>query len=283
LETRLFRVLPVSTLAAWLVLSSCAPLKEPAVQPDTSQAKRCFIVGDFEGAIAAYAETAERYPEDMSLLSEYAGVVEKINDRADRSFEAGDFLAAEKIYLLLTSNFPRFAAFDETLSFTLSQLRQKILDCQMALSERRARQSLAAGDYLKALDSYKSLPPEVLLEARLSGGLRRIMEELKRLADTALARKDFVAAGKGYAALAGGYPLTEGAGVSLSFDKNDTEEGLKKCRALLTKDGLDRYRNGHLKQAITIWRNLLEFDPDNAEIRKAVETASEQLEKLKRE
>jgi cytochrome c-type biogenesis protein CcmH/NrfG len=57
---------------------------------------------------------------------------------------------------------------------------------------------------------------------------------------------------------------------------------LKKCRAQLTRDGLDQYRKGNLKEAIAIWQGLLQFDPDNAEIRKAVDTATEQLKKLQK-
>jgi tetratricopeptide (TPR) repeat protein len=282
LEIHRFRVLLPAVLAAGLVLTSCAPPKGPTLQPDTSQAKRFFMVGDFEEAIAAYAEMAEQYPNDKSLLSEYSGVVEKIQAKADASFDAGDFQAAEKIYLLLSANFSRFSPFEGSLSFGPPRLRQRVLECQMVLSERRARHSLAAGDYPTALDSYKALTPEALRDPDVSAGLKRIMEELKRLADTALARKDFVAAGKGYAALGSDYALAEQAGFSLSFSRNAADKGIKKCRAQLTKDGLDQYRKGKLEEAITIWRGLLEFDPDNAEIKKAVETASGQLEKLKK-
>jgi tetratricopeptide (TPR) repeat protein len=282
LETRVSRVFLVGVLAAGLVLSACAPSKEPALQPDTSRAERFFIVGDLEEAIAAYAEMAGQYPKDKSMLSEYAGVVEKIKAKADRSFDAGDYDSAEKIYLLLSANFPRFAAFEGSLSFGPFQLGQRALECRIILSERRARQSLASGDYQNALVSYKALPLEALRDPGVSAGLKRIMEELKRLADRAFARKDFVAAGKGYAALGGDYPLAEQAGLSPSFARNTAEEGIKKCRAQLTKDGLDQYRKGRLEEAVTIWRGLLEFDPDNAEIKKAVETASAQLEKLKK-
>lgn len=106
------------------------------------------------------------------------------------------------------------------------------------------------------------------------------MEEIKGLADKALARKDFVAAGKGYAVLWRESPMAQQAGLSLSFSRDDLDEGVKKCRTQLTREGLDQYRKGNLKKAIVIWQGLLQFDPDNAEIRKAVDTATEQLKKL---
>lgn len=282
METRLFRAFLLAGLAGGLVLTSCAPSKGPALQPDTSQAQRYVVVGDFQEAIDAYAAITEQYPGYKSVLSEYAGVIEKIKAKADQSFDSRDYGTAEKMYALLSTNFPRFAAFERSLSFGPPLLSQRILECRMYLSERRARQSLAAGDYQKTLDSYRGLPPEAFRDSRLSAGLQRIMEELKRLADTAIARKDFLAAGKGYAALLSDYPLAEQAGLSPSFPKSAAEEGIKKCRTQLTKEGLDQYRKGNLKEAIAIWRGLLSFDPDNAEINKALDTATEQLKKLKK-
>ncbi len=282
MDTRLFKGALAAVLAGGLAFFSCAPPKGPALLPDTSQARRYYVVGDFEEAIAAYATVAEEYPGHKSVLKEYAETIEKIKAKADQAFASADYGGAENIYSLLFTNYSRFAAFEKSLSFGPPLLNQRILECQTLLSERRARQSLAAGDYQRALDSYRILPSEVLRDSGVSGGLRRIIEELKRLADLAVARKDFRAAGKGYAALMNDAPLAEQAGLSLSFSRAALEEGVKKCRTELTKEGLDQYRKGHLKEAIAIWRDLLEFDSDNAEIRKAVETATEQLEKLKK-
>jgi tetratricopeptide (TPR) repeat protein len=279
METPRFRISLFAVLAGGLALFSCAPSKGPALSPDTSQARRYFLVGDYEGAISAYAALAEHY---RSVVNEYAEIIENIKAKADRAFDSADYSAAENMYSVLLKNYSLFEAFERPLSFGPPRLSQRILECQILLSERRARQSLAAGDYQKALDSYRSLPAEVLRESGVSAGLRRIMEELKRLADVAIARKDFRAAGKGYAALLNDAALTEQAGLSLSFSGHALEEGLKKCRTELTKEGLDQYRKGRLKEAIAIWRDLLEFDSDNVEIRKAVETATEQLEKLKK-
>jgi tetratricopeptide (TPR) repeat protein len=272
----------LAALAGVLVLSCCVPAGRPLLQPDMSQARRYLLVGDFEGAIAAYASIAERYPEDQSVRNEYAAAVEKIKAQADQSFDSRDYSTAESLYSILSTNFPLFQSFQKSLSFGVSLLSQRILECRMNSSERRARQSLASADYQKTLDSYRVLPSEALTDPRVSAGLQRIMEELKRLADTAVARKDFRAAGKGYATLWSGYPLAEQAGLTLSFSKRTLEEGVEKCRSQLTKEGLDQYRKGNLKEAIAIWQDLLEFDPDNGEIKKAVETATEQLEKLKK-
>ena len=266
------------------MLSSCVqpkgPAGQPAVQPDTSLAQRHFLVGDYESAITAYAALSEHY---RSVLNEYAEIIESIKAKADGAFDSADYSAAENTYSVLLKNYFRFDAFERPLSFGPPLRSRRILECRIALSERRARQALAAGDYLKALNSFETLPPEVLREPGVAAGLGRIMEDIKRLADGAMARKDFRAAGKGYAALMNAAPLTEQAGLSLPLSSQALEEGLQKCRAQLTKDGLDLYRKGRIKDAIALWEGLLEFDPDNAEIRKAVDTASAQLKKLKRD
>lgn len=276
-------VLVVSVLS-WAALGpSCAPSKGPALRPDTSPAQRYVVVGDYEGAIISYAELVEQYADDESVLREYAEAIEQMKAEADRTFESGDWNAAEKTYTLLSENFHRFSPIERTLSFGPPLLGRRILECRIRSSESKARRSLAAGEYQSALDSYKGLPPEVRREPPVSAGMRRIMEELKHKADSAVAGKDFLAAGKAYAALRSGYPLARQAGISLTFSKDLPEEGVNSCRAQLTKDGLDLYRKGRLKEAIAVWRGLLEFDPDNIEIKKAVETAAEQLERLKKE
>ena len=178
-------------------------------------------------------------------------------------------------------NFPRFAGFVESLSFERESLSRLIQECQEHLSERRARQALAEGDYLNALESFKGLPPEVLRSPAQSAGLRRIMEEIMGLAKKSVARKDFVAAGKCFVVLWREYPMAQQVSLALPFTRNDLDEGINKCRTQLTREGLDQYRKGNLKESILIWQGLLQFDPDNAEIQKAVDTATEQLKKLK--
>lgn len=271
----------LAAAAGGLFLFSCAQSQKPGLSPDMTEAQGRLAGDDFQGALDSFAAIAESYPDDKAVLKEYTAAVEKTKARADEWFEEKDFDAAEKIYSLLLANFHLFTGFEKALPFGPEFLSRRVLQCQEHLSERRARQALAEGDYLRALDGFKVLPPEVLRDPALSAGLRRIMEEIKGLADKALARKDFVAAGKGYAILWQGYPLTQQIGLSLAFTRNDPEEGVNNCRAQLTREGLDQYRKGNLKEAIAIWQGLLQFDPDNAEIRRAVDTATEQLKKLR--
>jgi hypothetical protein len=45
---------------------------------------------------------------------------------------------------------------------------------------------------------------------------------------------------------------------------------------------LEQYRKGNLAEAIAVWQGILLFDPDNIEIKKAIDTATEQLKKLQK-
>jgi hypothetical protein len=49
----------------------------------------------------------------------------------------------------------------------------------------------------------------------------------------------------------------------------------------MTRQGLEHYRKGELSAAISAWRRLLLFDPENAQIKKSIESASAQLKKIK--
>ena len=280
MRRRLFQTF-VAAAAGGLILFSCAPPRKPALGPDLARAQHRLAIGDFQGALDSYAAMVQSYPGERAVQEEYSKAVEKIRARADGWFKEQDFDAAEKAYSLLLANFFRFAEFEGSLSFRPESLSRRVQECLEHLSERRARQSLAEGDYLRALDGFKGLPPEVLRSPVQSAGLRRIMEEIKGLADRAVARKDFVAGGKGYAVLCREYQMAQQVDLSLSFLRDDVDQGLNICRTQLTREGLDQYRKGNLKEAIVIWQGLLQFDPDNAEIRKAVDTATEQLKKLR--
>jgi tetratricopeptide (TPR) repeat protein len=269
------------TLAA-LFLISCGPSSKPGLEPDLARAEHYLAVGDFQGALESYSSIVEISPDDRTARSEFADAVEQIKARADLWLKEKDFSSAERTYSLLLGYFPRFKSLEKSLSFGPETLSRRIEECLEHLSERRAREYLAEGDILKALDGFKGLPQDALRSPAQAAGLRRIMEEIRTLAEKAVARRDFVTAGKGYAVLWREYALAGQARISLSFTQNDAEKGLKECRAQLTREGLDQYRKGNLREAIAIWNGLLAFDPDNAEIKKAVDTATEQLKKLQK-
>jgi predicted TPR repeat methyltransferase len=59
---------------------------------------------------------------------------------------------------------------------------------------------------------------------------------------------------------------------------------MKTCKKILFENGLEKYRSGTLDQAISIWKGILAFDPEDQEIRKTLDIAilqSKNLEKTK--
>lgn len=144
------------------------------------------------------------------------------------------------------------------------------------------RRLLAAAEYGKAVLSYQAAVERNPGNKEVVTEYQNALEEVKRLADEAAARENFLEAGKGYASLRKTYPTAEKFGFLPSFSRNDADEGLRKCRSHLTQKGLDLYRRGCLKEAISVWEDLLKFDPGNGEIRKAVDTAVEQLRELEK-
>jgi len=43
------------------------------------------------------------------------------------------------------------------------------------------------------------------------------------------------------------------------------------------------YREGNIGNAISLWKSILTFDPGNASIKKAIDTATTQLKNLQQE
>jgi outer membrane protein assembly factor BamD (BamD/ComL family) len=60
-------------------------------------------------------------------------------------------------------------------------------------------------------------------------------------------------------------------------NSNRTEEDRG---ARLSQQALDEYRKGNLASAISIWKSILAFDPDNPAVVKAINTATIQLKNL---
>ena len=259
-----------------------ASARTEANVPPAAVRKDGSAAGDFPEALAEYANFVEKHPVAPAAPERIQSAVERIKAEGDRRFAARDFARAEETYGLLAAGYPKYGFLKKSLSFGPDHLNRRIQECRKLLSEPRARDAMARGEYLTALDSYKVLSESVLRNPAQAATLRQIMDDIWDLANKSLARDDLVSAGKGFAVLWREYPLAEKAGLVPSFSRGDAESELKACRSELTRRGLDQYRKSNLKEAISIWQGLLQFDPDNGEIRKAVETAAAQLKKLEK-
>lgn len=264
------------------VLASCVPSRTPAFEPALSQSRQYYQAGEYQKAIDANAASLNKYPAERAVREEFVRTLEGINQQAQAAAAARDYASAERLFSILLENFDKYKGLEKSLSFSAASLSRSIRHCRSALEERRIARHLQAGEYDKALGVPRALSPSELRDPGRAAAFSRTMEDIKRRADGAAAARKYVEAGKAYAVLAGHYADASKLGLKLPFSKESLDEGLKRCRAELTRQGLEHYRNGELSQSISVWQGLLEFDPDNAEIRKAVETAREQQKELQK-
>lgn len=270
-------------LSAFGFLASCLAKKAPAFEPSLRASRQFLEAGDFQRAIDSFHSAFLKYPEEARVRDDYISALENMKKRADGAFRNRDFSAAEKTYLILWKNYPRFKELERHLSFRTPFLEGKIQECRAFLAEKRARQSLQAGDFRETFEAYKTPGAEEIKDPDLRAGYQYALREVKRRADAAVAANDFRTAGKGYAALLREYPSAQKLGQAPAFSLKSLDDSLDICRTQITRKGLEEYRKGNLSAAIALWQELLEFDPGNAEIKKAVETAAEQLKKLKKD
>jgi cytochrome c-type biogenesis protein CcmH/NrfG len=66
----------------------------------------------------------------------------------------------------------------------------------------------------------------------------------------------------------------------LSFDRAKLNAKITDCKTALSKKGFQEYRQGNLSEAIALWQGYLAIDPNNADIKKAVNTAKLQQKNL---
>jgi tetratricopeptide (TPR) repeat protein len=274
------RLLPLLLLSAFL--SSCAAQRKASFEPLLSQSRQYFEAGEFQKSIDSYSAALKKYPDKQAIPQGYTGILEEMKGQADLALEKRDFTSAESVYSILLKNYPRFKPVEKSLSFTPQLLNQQIKSCLLGLSKGQAEELVQAGDFEKALNLHKGMAEKYDNDAGLAADLTKTMEDIKRLADEAEGKEDFVLAGKAYSALSANYSFYEKLVPSPPFLKASLEEGLKKCRVQLTQKGLEQYRKGNLAEAIAVWQKILLFDPDNIEIKKSIDTATEQLKKLQK-
>jgi tetratricopeptide (TPR) repeat protein len=145
----------------------------------------------------------------------------------------------------------------------------------------QARVDIAGGEYKKALELYasayeKNHTPDMRDNYSATG------EQIRKTADTAFQRKDFAEAGNIFNTLLENGILKQDFANSLSFNEDYLNGQKSACSKALLEEGLTTYRDGKLEDAISIWKKAQVFDRDNKDIKSAIETATNQLQNLKK-
>jgi len=138
------------------------------------------------------------------------------------------------------------------------------------------------GLFREALKEYRSIHAQSPDDQEILASYRAAVGKILSEADAAFARDDFVAAGRSYRLLFERYPDFGIFAVPLAFDRSSLRTKIEACTTQLTNRGLERYRRGDIKAAIALWQGILAFEPDNVEIRKAIDNAGAQEKNLEK-
>ena len=145
-----------------------------------------------------------------------------------------------------------------------------------------AKNYLTEGDFQKALETYNVAFNQYPNDSELRSNYIRTIHQVKKNADIAFNREDFAQAGPVYRVLLDNYSHVKDLITSSSFDKDFLISRINTCSKNLNEKGILKYREGNLREAISIWNNILIFDPENVEVRKAIDTATVQLKNLQK-
>jgi tetratricopeptide (TPR) repeat protein len=191
---------------------------------------------------------------------------------------------AGNIYEILAKNWFHFTDLSQSLSFNKNFLGIKIITCRRLLSEKLAWSYLEAGDFQKTIDVYKEIYQKYPQDSTVRSSYIKTLESIKSSGDRAFERTDFALAGCVYQILLKNFSSVNHLSSSFSFNREVLTTKIKSFKKILFENGLEQYRSGNLNQAISTWKSILAFDPENQEIKKAVDIAilqSKNLEKVK--
>ncbi len=144
----------------------------------------------------------------------------------------------------------------------------------------KSEQYLVQGDYKSALDVYTNLCRKYPDDQALSVNYGKTVEDIHRAAIEAFSKEDFISSGRAYYILLKNNSSCHGSVREQTIDKGLLHARLEDCSSQLSQRALAEYRKGNLAEAISIWKNILAFDPNNAGVEKAIETATVQLKNL---
>ncbi|HAS54520.1 MAG: hypothetical protein A2X56_13190 [Nitrospirae bacterium GWC2_57_13] len=150
------------------------------------------------------------------------------------------------------------------------------------LTLRESEQDIRKGDFDGALGVYGAALRKCPGDRGLLKYFLEAAEDIRDAADSAFDNEEFALSGRTYAVLLRNYPHFKEIAGDLSFDRKYLRARLKECSDFLSLRALTQYRQGNLSAAISLWKNILEFEPGNAGVKKAIDTASTQLKNLQR-
>jgi tetratricopeptide (TPR) repeat protein len=142
--------------------------------------------------------------------------------------------------------------------------------------------ALKEGGHERALELFSAAWKEKPVHAGVAREFDGALLALKKNGDAAYAQGKWEDAGKRWmgtlrfithpAANPGGYPFT----------RSEVQAKVDRLSAALTEKALTEYRRGEIPAAIADWKTILAYDPGHEEAARSLETATKQLETLKK-
>ena len=262
--------------------SSCGYVKRTEVKSATDEAHQKLRSGDFQKALDTYQSVYQKCPKDPEMLESYVKTIEYIKAHGDEAFDRENFVQAQITYDLLLKNFPRFKDFANLLSFKKNFLVTRLKMSRMFPAEKQARSCLKSGDIQKGIDIYRGLIQQYPWDTMVRYFYVSLLESIKGQGDLDFERKDLAHAGRAYGILLKNYSTLGGLERFLSYNAELLDTRIEICRKILFEEGLEQYRSGNLGQAISVWRNILTFDPENLDAKKARDKAIRQVRNLEK-
>ena len=137
--------------------------------------------------------------------------------------------------------------------------------------------AISPSDPQKGINTYEAELTKHPHDQALNGDYIKGLEELRTSADHASEHGNVAQAGKIYNVL---LKNLHDFPKQLSFNRDYLNTKLTYCKTMLSRKGFEAYRKGNLNNAIGYWRDYLAIDPNNPDIKKAVQTASAQRRNL---
>lgn len=96
------------------------------------------------------------------------------------------------------------------------------------------------------------------------------------------AERDYGLAGIAFTKAVDNYPSSRSLTASIKSTSRQIKAYIKKLTNKLMEEGLKEYRSGNLGNAISAWRDIIEYNPDHSEASKMVDITTIQMKNLKR-
>lgn len=268
-------------LFSFILIASCSGGAKIKI---SDQIHENLASGDFQKALDHCQNEYWKNQKKKETAELYIETIEYIKTHGDKAFQKGDFVSAGTTYALLLKNFHRFNVFSDRLSFDRKYLISRLRMSQVLIMERQVTSCDRVVYIQKGIEQYKELHQQDPQDQIIRRDYVALLELIRSQADGAYEKNNLLLAGCIYRTLWNNFNSFNSVRSSLSYNRELLNTNLKKCQKKLFEDGLEQYRRGDLSMAISIWRSILTFDPENQEVKRTLNIAIQQsrtLEKVK--